>query len=123
MPRALFVALANPTSPTDADAFDNWYENTHVPELLANVKSLVGGTRYRVTDVEMLPGLPKSTHQYLTVYEVDAGTEAELEQTANELRTALTSGTLNMSPTLDLGSAVAMFLLPIGERQQSHDGD
>lgn len=123
MPRALFVALANPTSPADADEFDNWYENTHVPELLANVGSLVSGTRYRVTDVEMLPGLPKSTHRYLTVYEVDADTEADLEQTADELREALTSGTLNMSSTLDLGSAVAMFLLPIGSRQQCHDGE
>ena len=118
MPRALFIALANPTNPADADEFDKWYEHTHVPELLAHVDRLVSGTRYRVTDVEMLPGLAKSAHRYLTVYEVDADTEADLEQTAHDLRKALTSGNLNMSPTLDLGSALAMFLLPIGARQQ-----
>lgn len=119
MPRALFIALANPSSPADADEFDKWYENTHVPELLTNVDRLVSGTRYRVTDIEMLPGLTKSAHRHLAIYEVDADTEAELEQTADELRKVLTSGALNMSPTLDMGSAMAMFVLPIGAPQQS----
>jgi hypothetical protein len=67
----------------------------------------------------MLPGLPKSQHQHLTVYEVNADTYAELEQTAVDLREAMTSGVLNMSPTLDIGSAMGIFLLPAGELQET----
>lgn len=122
MPRALFIALSNPTSPAEAEEFGRWYEHTHIPELLANVDRLVSGTRYSVPDIQMLPTLPKSEHRFMAVYEVDADSEADFEATADELRKALTSGILNMSPTLDLRTALTMFAMPTGPRQ-TRDGE
>lgn len=83
MPTALFLALANPTSPDVAPEFARWYLEHHIPDLLRAVPGIKAATRYELTDVEMLPGLPKLEHQSIAVYEVEAESEADLAAVAD----------------------------------------
>lgn len=116
MPKALFLAFANPSSPDAQDRFERWYETHHVPDVLSVSPRLTAATRYSLTDVEVQPGMPKLQHRHLAVYELEAESEADLAEVAQALRDALTSGAVGIDPTLDMETAIGAFLLPAGER-------
>lgn len=116
MPKALFLAFANPSTPDAQETFERWYETDHLPEVLSVSPRLTAATRYSVTDVEVQPGLPKLPHRHLAVYELEAESEADLAEVAQALRDALTSGAVGIDPSLDMETAIGAFLLPAGER-------
>lgn len=117
MPKALFLALTNVAPGADEDEFNRWYEEHHVTDLLREIAPIVAATRYRLADVEMMPGMPQLQQRYITAYEVEAETEKDLNQLAEALRTTLTSGKVDISPTLDMNTSISAFLLPISERR------
>jgi hypothetical protein len=63
MPKGVFVAITNPVSPEREAEYNEWYEGTHLPEVLA-VDGFVSAKRYRAVDGEA----PK----YMAVYELDS---------------------------------------------------
>ena len=69
MGRRIFVVESNPSSPEKAAEFESWYENQHLPEVLA-VPGMVSATRYRLADGPVLGG--EARHRYMVIYEVDA---------------------------------------------------
>ena len=69
MARRIFVVESNPSSPEKAAEFEAWYQNEHLPEVLA-VPGMVSATRYRVSDDAPAMGGPL-THRYMVVYEID----------------------------------------------------
>jgi hypothetical protein len=54
------LVQSRPSSHADADAYHRWYDETHIPEILA-VDGFVAARRLRAADGD----------SYLTVYEVD----------------------------------------------------
>jgi hypothetical protein len=73
------VVQSSPREDALEDAYDAWYRDKHIPELLA-VPGFVSARRYRVHGDPADP----SAHRYLAVYEIEsddlAGTIAEMRR-------------------------------------------
>ena len=62
----LMLVFSNPAEGKE-DAFNAWYEGTHIPEMLGT-PGVVAARRYEVAQPE---GLPVPPQKYLAVYELD----------------------------------------------------
>src|SRR5581483_11566835 len=90
-------------------------------------------TRYRISEVELLPGAGIDGHRYLTVYEVEGESDEELVEAADSLRAVFFGGATPsadeardsttagnaISPALDLTTIAAGFAVPVMERHAS----
>ena len=66
MAKHVVVVLSEPFEGQD-DAFNDWYENTHIDEVLTSA-GVDSGQRFELTAEEGI----KSPHKYLAFYEVEA---------------------------------------------------
>ena len=76
MPRPLFLALINCTDPMREDEFNEWYSNTHIPDLLRDHPGIVRGCRYRRLKTKS----EQSEPGYLTIYETYSEDPFELSR-------------------------------------------
>jgi hypothetical protein len=112
-----FIVLSNPIEGED-DAFNKWYDSTHVPEVL-DVPGVVAAQRYdlaelKIPDDEDLPAqLPPPTHRYLVIYELDREPDAVMA----EFLERVMSGKLSLGETLDLSTVSMTAWTPRGERR------
>jgi hypothetical protein len=60
VPKGIMLVQSCPSSPEDADAYHQWYDDVHIPEILS-VDGFSSARRLRAADGE----------SYLVVYEVD----------------------------------------------------
>lgn len=60
MSKGILLVQSRPSSPEDADAYNRWYDDTHIPEILA-IDGFDSARRLRAN----------ADDTYLTVYEVD----------------------------------------------------
>jgi hypothetical protein len=67
MPKFMMIAFTTPTEGQEEE-FNAWYNETHVPELLA-VPGFVSGKRLKVVGGTLPEGV---SWQYLAVYEIEA---------------------------------------------------
>jgi hypothetical protein len=65
MPRFKLISLTTPLPGKEA-AFDDWYQNTHLPELVA-LDGVVGAQRYRLV-AKLMGG---DTNPFLAIYDVE----------------------------------------------------
>lgn len=97
MPDGLFLVFTQPNSDAEDGEYNEWYDQTHIPELLEQVKGFKSARRYR------LAPHPSSTPwpwpPYLAVYEIDGTTPEQVAEVLENLRIARES-TLTMSPAL-----------------------
>ena len=63
MSKSILVVKTAPASPEVADAYNDWYDNTHLGELLA-IDGYTSAQRYS-----------NSHGEYLAIYEIDADVE------------------------------------------------
>jgi hypothetical protein len=63
VPKGLMVVRSRPTPEQEAE-FNDWYDNVHIPELLA-VPGFEAATRYRLLSDD-------GAAVYLAIYEIDA---------------------------------------------------
>ena len=70
--KAVLVVLTNPASTEAEVAYNDWYTNIHVPDVLA-VPGYVSATRYKAFD-----GWQVFDQKYLTLYELDVRNQASL---------------------------------------------
>jgi hypothetical protein len=66
MTRALMIVEAVPVSPEEEAEFHDWYDNIHIPELLAIVPAFTSARRLKSADGD----------SYITVYEIDGDVDA-----------------------------------------------
>lgn len=97
MPKAVLLVLTNPTGPDREDEFNDWYTNTHVPDLL-EVDGFVGATRYRLSETQLAPSEETAKHRYLAIYEIESD---DLAVTMKNLREAAAGGMV-ISEALDV---------------------
>ncbi|MGI8329407.1 hypothetical protein ACRYCC_05535 [Actinomadura scrupuli] len=97
MPKGIMVVQSGPCDPTREDEYNEWYSNTHLPEICA-VPGFVGARRYKVHDGEAAEPDP-TRPAYLAVYEIDAD---DLTSPVKELRARTASGRMRMSDALRL---------------------
>lgn len=60
MPKGILLVQSRPTSPDEAETYHRWYDEVHIPEILA-VDGFSSARRLRAADGE----------SFLVVYEVD----------------------------------------------------
>lgn len=91
--RLLYIVLTNCT-PGDDAAFNAWYSNRHLPDVL-DVPGFVAAQRFRLMDH---PALPASPYRYCAIYEVRAD---EAAKAFAELQARAGTERMVLSPTLD----------------------
>ena len=97
----LLLVFTNAVEGRD-DEFDRWYDETHVPQVLA-VPGVSVAQRYRVgeletPEVEGVPAPPPPAHRYLAIYRLDR----DGNEVMAEFGTRLATGELDLSPDMDL---------------------
>jgi hypothetical protein len=97
---AAFLVFSQPQTDADDAEFNDWYDHTHIPELLERVDGFVGARRYR------LAAHPSNTDwpwpPYLAIYELSAQTPEQAAEILENLRAARGT-TVTISPTLGQG--------------------
>lgn len=91
MPKGIMVVQSRPSDPAREDEFNDWYSNTHLPEIRA-VPGFVSARRYKVHD----PAAGGSS-TYLAIYEIDAD---DLTDPVHELRARSAAGQTHRSDAL-----------------------
>jgi hypothetical protein len=110
MAKATLVVLTNPVS-ADAEAeYNDWYNNTHLADVVA-VEGFVSAQRFRVVDVPAMSDAPTPDHRYLALYEVEAD---DIGAVAEALVASAGTDAMVISPALDAASARMFFVEPIG---------
>jgi hypothetical protein len=89
--RGVYVVRARPVSREREDELNQWYDGTHIPELLA-VPGFVSARRYRRVDED-------GAAEYLAVYEIDAD---DLAAPVEELRRRSAAGETTRTEALQL---------------------
>jgi hypothetical protein len=114
MAKALMVVGSNPADPAQEAAFNEWYTETHLDDVLA-VAGFHAARRYNLSGVRPMAGTEASPFGYLAVYEIESD---DLAQTGRDLQAALDSGAIPLSDTFDLSNFSVDFyeLLPDSER-------
>jgi hypothetical protein len=114
MAKTLMIVGSNPTDPTHDAAFNDWYTETHLADVLA-VAGFQAARRYTLSDARPMVGPDASPFGYLAIYEVESD---DLEQTGREVQAALDSGAIPISDTFDLSHLSVDFyqLIPGSER-------
>jgi hypothetical protein len=88
--RGVYVVRTRPVSPERDDELNEWYDRTHVPELLA-VPGFVSARRYRLVGDD--------GPEYLAVYEIEAD---DLTAPVQELRRRSAAGETTPGRALQL---------------------
>ncbi|WP_396655760.1 hypothetical protein [Microbacterium sp.] len=69
-PRGLMLVFASPSDDSREQEFNAWYDDVHIPEILAAVQGVTAARRYRISPAQpAVPGAPAAP--YLTVYDLD----------------------------------------------------
>jgi hypothetical protein len=92
VPKGVFVAITNPVSSDRDEEYTDWYENTHMREVLG-VEGFVSVKRFKAIDGES----PK----FMAVYEVDVD---DLNSVVALLGQAGAQGKLTQSDASDRGA-------------------
>jgi hypothetical protein len=95
MPRAVLVVQTRPSDPSREDDFNRWYDETHIPEVLA-IPGIVGARRYRLSETQQVNG--DRSYPYLAVYDLDAD---DLDTVVDELRRRMVDGTIHPTDALE----------------------
>jgi hypothetical protein len=64
VPKGLLIVESRPADPARVDEYNDWYANTHMPEVCA-VPGFVAARRYRVRD-------ESGGDRYIAVYDIDS---------------------------------------------------
>ena len=85
MSTAILVAHVHPADPSSEDAFNRWYDDVHIPQVVERVPGVVSASRFFLADVQLLPEDALPARRYLSIYQLDT---EDLAGTAQALRAA-----------------------------------
>lgn len=116
--KSLLMVFSNAADGQD-DAFNTWYDEVHVPEVLA-VDGVVAAQRYSLAiedapAAEGAPEVPPSAHRYLAVYELKGDPNAIM----NDFVTQVMTGQMVLSETLDMTTIGMTIWSPRGARVEA----
>ena len=112
--RTVQLVFSNPVAGKD-DEFNDWYDNVHVPEILA-IPGVLSAQRYALCETKILRDAGRTAaHQYLCIYEMEGDVDAIMAK----ITEAVGSGAINMSETLDLADSTLSFWTPRGSKVEA----
>lgn len=109
---ALLVVLTNPVSDETEAAYNEWYQGSHLPDVLA-VPGYRRATRYR--SAGGLGGGPSPFAQrYLALYELEAADEAGVQAVSDEHMRRIADGEMRRTDAIDGPSMRALYYRAVG---------
>ncbi|GAA3212608.1 hypothetical protein GCM10020256_12140 [Streptomyces thermocoprophilus] len=96
MPRAQLHAYVSPSSPEQEDTFNKWIDESHIPQVVERIPGIIGGFRYRLSEVQLVSAADLPARRYLPIYELDTH---DLPTLAHRLAQALGGTARSTSPT------------------------
>ena len=113
--KAVLVVLTNPGFPEAEQAYNDWYTNVHVPDVL-DVPGYVSAVRYRA-----FPSWQPVPQRYLTIYDLEVRDIAHVQQISDEHMRRIGAGEMRRSPdgAMDRATMRAMYYLERSPRQTS----
>jgi hypothetical protein len=94
MPKGIMIVSSRPSDPAREDEYHDWYDHTHIPEILA-IPGFVAARRYRAVD--RATGEPLADGTWVAVYDIDAD---ELTAPVRELGARSAAGEMSRSDAL-----------------------
>lgn len=95
--KSVLIAYSSPASAADEEAFNNWYENTHIDQVRAAVPGIAVVSRYRVFD----PAAESDVPRYIAIYEIDSD---DVAAAAVALGEAGAAGKFDATSTMDVAA-------------------
>jgi len=92
MNNAFLLAFSHPVGADRDDEYNNWYDNTHVPQLRAALPSIKDVNRY-----ELVP-CQEGGHRYLAIFEFVTN---DVDKTIAEFGEVVASGRLDPTSAMD----------------------
>jgi hypothetical protein len=119
--RHVLLVLTN-SMPGQSDEFNRWYDETHLSDVLA-VPGIVSARRFRIAP-EQMRGRRERPYEYLAIYEIESD---DPKAVADEIAARGASGSIVISPALDLRKSLVQLFTPLegegpsrSERQPGH---
>jgi hypothetical protein len=104
--RHVFIIVNDPPSAEQVDAFDHWYVDRHMPDVL-DVPGFISAQRFRLAPE---PAHPEALPRYLAIYEIEtddrAAVMAELRRRAGTEKMPLFPGPQRSATAVFIGEAV-----------------
>ena len=100
MPKYTFLAFTNPIPGADEAAFNAWYDEHHVPDVL-NVPGFVSARRFRIAHAQYPLNAHTPTHRYLALYEIETD---DLAGAMNEIVARAGTADMMMIETMDMST-------------------
>jgi hypothetical protein len=97
MPKAVLVVYSRPSSVDREDEYNEWYSETHIPEV-RTVPGFTSARRYKLSTSQSVP-LDDSVPTYLAVYDVEAD---DLGHSLDLLAKGVEEGSIYMSDALEM---------------------
>ena len=95
MPKAIMFVQSKPSHPDREAEYNDWYTNTHLPEVLA-VDGITAARRYKVSSAT--PVGPDA-YEYCAVYELEAD---DLDAIVGELNARFTDGRMKATDAMEM---------------------
>lgn len=113
--KAVLIVLTNPGSPEADSAYNDWYTDVHVPDVL-EVPGYVSAIRYKA-----FPSWQPIPQQYLTIYDLEVDSAAHIQSISDEHMRRISAGEMRRSPggVMDRDTMRAMYYLERSPRQAS----
>ena len=103
MPKAIMLVQSKPSSPDREDEYNDWYSNTHIPEVCA-IDGITTARRYRASGATPIgPDVPP----YVAVYELEAD---DLGGVLGDLASRAMDGRMNMSDAMEMDPPPSMVI-------------
>jgi hypothetical protein len=109
------LVFSNPIEGREEE-FNEWYDNVHVPDLLA-IPGLLSAHRYDLQDaaINRNPAMPAPTHRYLCIYEM----EGDVDTIMAKVQDSVLSGGITMTDAMDVMQSRLSFWSPRGPKVTS----
>ena len=106
--KTLYVVFGNPVTPEREAEFNEWYEGTHIPDVLT-IPGVLSAQRYKVSQLDSAAGAtPKFS--YMTVYEI----EGDPNEVMAKIGAGVASGDVRMDGApLDMAKLSMAFWTPV----------
>jgi hypothetical protein len=95
MPKGIMFVPSQPATPEREDEYNDWYSNTHIPEVCA-VDGVVGARRYKIVDPAQTE---TGASTYIALYELDAD---DFGAVFGDIAARATDGRIKMSDVLSM---------------------
>jgi hypothetical protein len=95
------------TSPVTLEAdrqYNDWYDQVHIPQILAAVPAITRAQRFRLLSSH---GQPDEPALYLALYEIDAD---DPQEAVSQLGRAMASGEITMSPSVEVHGSAPLYI-------------